>query len=759
MAKLFLVSINLNKNELQNAAIHNLALAPSAPVKGQIFMNTVTNIPEYWNGTAWIPFGSGSVTSVDASGGTTGLSFTGGPITTNGTLTLGGTLGIANGGTGATTAGGALTNLGAASSAVTLTFTTNNGLTGGTTALDLTTNRAWTFGLTGQALALHNLASNGLITRTGSGTVAARTITNGTGISVTNGDGVAGNPLIALNAAIDDLTDVVITTPSNTQVLQYNGTNWVNATIPLTSGTVTSVGLSLPSIFSVSGSPVTSSGTLTATLVSQTANTVFAAPNGSAGAPTFRALVAADIPTLPITTKVSAGNWVVFYSNGTGGIVELPVGAANTFLRGNGTTAAPTFSTITGSEITGAALTKTDDTNVTLTLGGTPATALLRAASLTLGWTGTLAVSRGGTGAGTLTGVVIGNGTSAMTAVAGSSSQILRRNSGNTAYEFFTPGTANTVATLDSNGKIPISQIPDAVLGQVKYIATWNASTNTPTLPAPTGVKGDYYVVSVAGTVSGAQYDGGGLSFEVGDWVISNGTLWQKVDNTDAVVSVFGRIGAITAQVGDYSAFYVRFDTAAQGLTGTEQTNARTNINAQVTITGAATTITTSNLTINRALISNGSGKVAVSTVTSTELGYLSGVTSAIQTQLNGKFNNPTGTTAQYLRGDGSLATFPTLIPQAELNAGTATTERLISAERISTWYNTKTFAANVGDGVLTTFNIDHNLNSRDLTVQVYDNTTFEDVEVDIVRSTVNRVILTFNTAPSTNAYRVVIKI
>lgn len=57
----------------------------------------------------------------------------------------------------------------------------------------------------------------------------------------------------------------------------------------------------------------------------------------------------------------------------------------------------------------------------------------------------------------------------------------------------------------------------------------------------------------------------------------------------------------------------------------------------QATITGGATTIATSNLTASRALISNTSGKVAVSAATSTELGYLSGVTSAIQTQLNGK--------------------------------------------------------------------------------------------------------------------------
>ena len=59
----------------------------------------------------------------------------------------------------------------------------------------------------------------------------------------------------------------------------------------------------------------------------------------------------------------------------------------------------------------------------------------------------------------------------------------------------------------------------------------------------------------------------------------------------------------------------------------------------QDNITGAATTVTTANLTANRAVISNGSGKIAVSSVTDTEVGYLSGVTSSIQTQLNTKIS------------------------------------------------------------------------------------------------------------------------
>ena len=76
-----------------------------------------------------------------------------------------------------------------------------------------------------------------------------------------------------------------------------------------------------------------------------------------------------------------------------------------------------------------------------------------------------------------------------------------------------------------------------------------------------------------------------------------------------------------------------------QGVTSSIQGQFATK---QATITGAATTIDTENLTANRALISSGSGKVAVSAVTATELGYLDGVTSSIQTQLNsaGTMNN-----------------------------------------------------------------------------------------------------------------------
>jgi hypothetical protein len=78
--------------------------------------NTTNGYTYVWNGSAWTSTGSGgggggTVTSVNVSGGTTGLTYTGGPVTTSGTITMAGVLGIANGGTGTTTQAGALNAL------------------------------------------------------------------------------------------------------------------------------------------------------------------------------------------------------------------------------------------------------------------------------------------------------------------------------------------------------------------------------------------------------------------------------------------------------------------------------------------------------------------------------------------------------------------------------------------------------------------------------------------------------------------------
>jgi len=185
---------------------------------------------------------------------------------------------------------------------------------------------------------------------------------------------------------------------------------------------------------------------------------------------------------------------------------------------------------------------------------------------------GTVPVANGGTGAATLTGYVVGNGTSAMTAVTtipstdvtglGTMSTQNSNNvsvtggsmSGVTISDYVataTKGVANGVASLDGSGTVPVSQLPAAVLGALSYQGTWNATTNTPTLTSSTGTKGYYYVVSVAGTTN----LNGITDWQVGDWAVFNGSVWQKIDNTDSVTSVNGYTGAVVLTYSDVGAF------------------------------------------------------------------------------------------------------------------------------------------------------------------------------------------------------------
>jgi len=108
-------------------------------------------------------------------------------------------------------------------------------------------------------------------------------------------------------------------------------------------------------------------------------------------------------------------------------------------------------------------------------------------------------------------------------------------------------GIANGVATLDGSGKVPLAQIPTSLIGAVIFQGTWNALTNTPTLTSSVGTKGFYYVVSVAGVTN---LDGI-TDWNVGDIAIFNGTIWEQIDNTDAVFSVNSQTGAVVLTTTD----------------------------------------------------------------------------------------------------------------------------------------------------------------------------------------------------------------
>ena len=88
------------------------------------------------------------------------------------------------------------------------------------------------------------------------------------------------------------------------------------------------------------------------------------------------------------------------------------------------------------------------------------------------------------------------------------------------------------------------------VIGALNYKGTWNAATNTPTLTSSVGVKGDYYVVSVAGTTNLDGVDFWG----VGDWAVFNGATWQRVEGgseTDTDVVVFNTAANVTPTIAE----------------------------------------------------------------------------------------------------------------------------------------------------------------------------------------------------------------
>jgi hypothetical protein len=239
--------------------------------------------------------------------------------------------------------------------------------------------------------------------------------------------------------------------------------------------------------------------------------------------------------------------------------------------------------------------------------------------------TGTIPVANGGTGASTLTGYVKGTGTTAMTASA------TIPNTDITGL-----GTASTkdagsplgVATLDAGGKVPVSELPAAVLGALSYQGTWNASTNTPTLTSGTGTKGYYYVVAVAGST-----DLDGITdWLIGDWAVYNGTVWQKVDNTETVTSVNGQTGAVvltTTNIAEGTNLYytdararasnsagtgISYDSATGVITNSapDQTVALTDGTA-IDVTGTYPNFTINNTAPDQVVSLTGAGTTSIS--------------------------------------------------------------------------------------------------------------------------------------------------
>ena len=233
------------------------------------------------------------------------------------------------------------------------------------------------------------------------------------------------------------------------------------------------------------------------------------------------------------------------------------------YVKGNGTAAMTASATVPSTDITGLGTMSTQNSNNINVTGGSisgttvagyvPTTTTITAGTGLSGG-GDLSANRTLAIANTaVTAAAYGSASKTLTATVNAQGQLTALADTNIAItntQVSGLGTASTkdagaalgVATLDASGKVPVSELPAAVLGALSYQGTWDASTNTPTLTSSVGTKGYYYVVSVAGSTN----LNGITDWLVGDWAVYNGTAWQKVDNTDAVTSVNGFTGAVS---------------------------------------------------------------------------------------------------------------------------------------------------------------------------------------------------------------------
>ena len=437
-----------------------------------------------------------------------------------------------------------------------------NALTGKTVNLQINGTDEYNFSSTALALNGNNITGAGSISAASlalTGAITGATSYNGLVVTANTGVITSGtwNGTALTDAYVSDtLTSSLFVGSGSTTTAVDLATAEVAGTLPVNrggTGAATLTGLLLGNGTSAFTGVTTSSGISGALSDETGSGSLVFATNPTLSGATFANGTNIVLNTTTGTKIGTATNQKLGFYNATP--IVQPTGNIITALSNLGLVGSPTLPA--SSVSSGAALTKTDDTNVTLTLGGSPSTSLLAATSLTLGWSGQLSVARGGTGAATFAsnGVLYGNGTGAIGAtVAGTTGQCLVANTGSapswgSCGSNQTPWTSNIDADgydLQDLSNIEFRNTTGAPAGSV--VAIFSDNTGDLNLNSLTGkstniqVNGaDEYNFSSTtldlngNTITNAgSYNGLVVTANTG--VITSGT-WNGTALTDAYVS------------------------------------------------------------------------------------------------------------------------------------------------------------------------------------------------------------------------------
>ena len=501
----------------------------------------------------------------------------------------------------------------------------------------ITANLGTALAVTSGGTGLSTIPTNGqLLIGNGSG-YTLNTLGTGVGISVVN---AAGTITIANTGVLSNIAGSGISVSSatgdvtiaNTGVLSFSG-----GTTGLTPATATTGAVTLAGTLGIANGGTNTTATPTAYGVAYGTGTAYA----FTAAGTAKQVLIANTSAAPTWSTLTSGTSIL-YGDGSGGFSNVTIGSGISFAAGTlsatgsggtvtsvtgtspvvssgGTTPAislaaaygdtlnpyaaktanyvlagpttgaatvPAFRALVAADIPTAALSKTDDTNVTLTLGGSPTTALVNAASLTLGWTGQLGISRGGTN----------------TSTAPSAYGVVYGNSGGTAYTSLANGTTGQVLSATTSGAPVWSSTYAGTVTSVSFTGGIISVATATTTPAFTvaGTSGGIpyfssattWATSAALTQYGVVYGGGAGAAPVST---AAGTTGQVLTATTGAAPTW----AAPATSGTVTSVSV---ATANGFAGTVATSTTT---PAITLTTSVTGVLKGNGTAISAAVAN----------------------------------------------------------------------------------------------------------------------------------------------------------